>query len=308
MRILISGAGGLIGKALLQRFETSGHDVFRLVRRPPTRAGELEWDPESGRLDPRLMDGIDAVINLSGAEIAGRPWTRSYIERLYSTRLRSTRTLTSAMRAVDHPPAVFLSQSGSGYYGEGGSNVLDENTPSGSNLMADICRRWEEAASTAPDGTRTVLTRTGVVLSPRGGALEKILIPLRFGAGGALGSGRQWWPWITLADNVRVMEFLLSADCRGPVNVCAPEAATLQQLIDAIGGRLNRPTSFNVPAPLLKAIMGQLASNLLLASARMEPAALLKAGFKFEHPTVPDGVDWVAGQLSRHLLVPISPR
>lgn len=304
MRILISGAGGLIGRELLRHLSNSGHEVFRLVRRTAQREGELEWDPQNNRLDPQFVDRMDAVINLSGAEIAGRPWTRSYVELLYSSRMQATRTLTSAMHAVDNPPAVFLSQSASGYYGEGGQNILAEDAGSGDNLLADICRQWEEAASTAPDRTRTVVSRTGVVLSPRAGALEKVLLPLRLGAGGSLGTGNQWWPWITLIDQVRAMEFLLHADCRGPVNVCAPEPATLGQLVETLGLRLNRPTKFDVPAPLLSAVMGQLASNLVLASARMEPKVLLESGFIYEHPTLMDGVDWIAGQLNGPLLVP----
>lgn len=298
----------MIGQALINHLTGSGHQVFRLVRHPRRKPDEREWDPEAGVLDPAHVEGIDAVINLSGAGIADRPWTRSYIERLYSSRIRSTRTLVRAMRAAVNPPAVFISQSGSGYYGERGAEVLDENSASGTNLMADICRKWELAATTPPGATRTVLTRTGVVLTPRGGALEKLLLPLRLGAGGALGDGSQWWPWISLRDEVRAMEFLLTADCAGPVNLCAPEAATLQQLVDALGAALNRPTFFNVPARLLTALMGQLAKDLVLASTRMEPHALLDAGFRFEHPRVEDVVGWVADSLSSRLLVPKSGR
>ncbi|WP_024477350.1 TIGR01777 family oxidoreductase, partial [Arthrobacter sp. CAL618] len=247
----------------------------------------------AGGLDPAIMDATDAVVNLSGAGIAGAPWTRSYKETLYSSRLTATRTLVESMRRADSPPTVFLSQSASGYYGNRGSEVLPESAASGDLLLSDICRRWEAEALRAPSSVRTVLMRTGVVMSTSGGALPKLLVPLRFFVGGPLGSGNQWWPWVTLDDQVRAMAFLLEAEVSGPVNISSPSPATLTDLTEALGAALNRPTRFRVPEWVLTAVLGQLAKELLLPSARLDPTVLKNAGFKFRHSSLDDLARWV---------------
>ncbi|GAA1116370.1 TIGR01777 family oxidoreductase [Arthrobacter flavus] len=293
MRILISGASGTIGKAFIKQLEPGKHQVKRLVRRTPSGPNEVQWDPVAGGLDPSIMDATDAVVNLSGAGIAGAPWTRSYKETLYSSRLTSTRTLVESMRLADSPPNIFLSQSASGYYGDRGSEVLPESAASGNLLLSDICRRWEAEALRAPSSVRTVLMRTGVVMSTSGGALPKLLIPLRFFVGGPLGSGNQWWPWVTLDDQVRAMAFLLEAEVSGPVNISSPSPATLTDLTEALGAALNRPTRFRVPEWVLTAVLGQLAKELLLPSARLDPTVLKSAGFEFRHSSLDDLARWV---------------
>ena len=294
MRILIAGASGLIGTALSGTLRGSGHDVVSLVRRAPASPAEVQWDPAAGRIDDGSLKGADAVINLSGAGIGDRPWTRRRINELSTSRLGPTRTLTAAMRRMDTPPPVFLSQSASGYYGSAGAMVLPENAPAGHGILARICADWEAAALEAPAGVRVVTTRTGVVLSRTGGALGRLLPLLRLGVGGPLGNGRQYWPWITLPDVAAAFEFLLAAPLSGAVNVCAPESADVNSLIARLAEALHRPALLRVPAPVLRLVMGQLADELLLASQRMEPAALAGAGFQWQHPALAEAAAWVA--------------
>ncbi|QTG79936.1 TIGR01777 family oxidoreductase [Arthrobacter crystallopoietes] len=298
MKILISGASGLIGKALAGHLVSSGHRVGRLVRRPPRGEGEFEWDPAAGRLDPRVVAGHDAVVNLSGSPLRARPWTRSSREQLYSSRVASTRTLAGAINQLETPPKVFISQSGSGIYGDRGDEVLTEASAVGSSpVMADVCQRWEEAALQA--SCPTIVTRTGVVLTPRGGALPRMLLPLRLGLGGPLGSGRQWWPWITMADEVRALAFLLESGLSGPVNVCAPVPAQVDRLVSVLAAELHRPAKFRVPQEVLTTVLPGLAENIILASQRMLPERLEAAGFEFDQANPQVAVRWIHDELGR---------
>jgi uncharacterized protein (TIGR01777 family) len=292
MRILLAGASGTIGTALTRQLEKN-HEVTRLVRRAPKGPSEVRWNPSAGELDVAAVERADAVINLSGAGIAGGLWTRSYKETLYSSRILATRTLVQAMRKAGNPPEVFISQSASGFYGDRGDEVLTEGSASGGTLLADICRRWEAEALRAPDSVRVVLPRTGIVMARDGGALPNLLIPIRFFAGTSLGSGRQWWPWISLNDEVRALEFLLTAPLAGPVNVSAPAPATLDTITLQLGRAFHRPVWFRVPAAILTSVVGQLAYELLLVSQRMEPRALTSAGFAFDEPTPEALAEWV---------------
>lgn len=294
MRIIVAGASGLIGTAISSSLRSAGHDVGTLVRRPPASPGEFQWNPGEGRIDDSALKGADAVINLSGAGIGDRPWTRARINELRSSRLAATGTLTNAMGRLDTPPAVFLSQSASGYYGSAGPAVLRENAPPGSGVLARICVDWEAAAHEAPAGVRVVTPRTGVVLSRSGGALGRLMPLLRLGVGGPLGNGRQYWPWTTLPDVTGAFAFLLDSQLSGPVNVCAPESADVNSLIAHLAGALHRPAVFRAPAPVLRLVMGQLADELLLASQRMEPAVLSDAGFAWQHPSLAQAAAWVA--------------
>ncbi|MGO4229714.1 TIGR01777 family oxidoreductase [Arthrobacter sp. YAF34] len=296
MRILIAGASGLIGTALSHALRSEGHDVVALVRRAPSSPAEFQWDPAAGRIDDTALKGADAVVNLSGAGIGDRPWTRARIEELRSSRLGATQTLTGAIARTDTPPAVFLSQSASGYYGNAGPAVLRENAPAGSGTLARICAEWEAAAHEAPAGVRVVTTRTGVVLSRSGGALGRLMPLLRLGVGGPLGNGRQYWPWVTLPDVTGAFSFLLSAPVSGPVNVCAPESADVNSLIARLAGALHRPAVLRVPAPVLRLVMGQLADELLLASQRLEPAVLAANGFQWQHPSLTEAAAWVVNR------------
>ncbi|TLM72546.1 TIGR01777 family oxidoreductase [Pseudarthrobacter sp. NamB4] len=296
MRIVMAGASGLIGTSMSASFRDAGHDVVTLVRRDAASADEVRWDPAAGRLDPQALAGADAVVNLSGTGIGDRPWTRKRVDELFGSRLEPTRTLARAMRQLDSPPATFISQSGAGYYGDAGNTVLREDAPNGSGTLARICREWEEAAHEAPDGVRVVTPRTGVVLSRKGGALGRLLPLIRLGAGGPLGNGRQYWPWVTLPDVSAAFLFLLDSQVSGPVNLSAPEEADVNALVAAMAQALHRPAALRVPAPVLRLVMGGgLAEELLLASQRMEPTVLLQAGFGWRHPTLEQAAQWVAG-------------
>ncbi|WP_461174621.1 TIGR01777 family oxidoreductase [Arthrobacter sp. Z1-9] len=296
MRIVIAGASGLIGTHMSAAFRDAGHDVVSLVRREPASATEVRWNPAAGELDPKALAGAGAVVNLSGAGIGDRPWTRKRVDELFSSRVDSTRTLTGAMRQLDSPPPVFISQSGSGYYGDAGNTVLRENGPQGAGTLAQICGEWEAAAATAPPGVRVVVPRTAVVLSRSGGALGRLLPLIRLGVGGPLGNGRQYWPWITLPDVSAAFLFLLESPLSGPVNLSAPEDADVNALVAALATALHRPAALRVPAPVLRLVMRDLADELLLASQRVEPALLLSAGFTWQHPTLAQAAQWVAGK------------
>ena len=294
MRIIVAGASGLIGTAISRSLRSAGHDVGALVRRPPAAPSEFQWDPAAGKIDDLALKGADAVINLSGAGIGDRPWTRSRIKELRTSRLGPTSTLAAAMGRLDTPPTVFLSQSGSNYYGDAGLEVLRENAPGGRGVLAGICADWEAAAHQAPEGVRVVTPRTGVVLSRSGGALGRLMPLLRLGIGGPLGNGRQCWPWITLPDVAGAFEFLLSSPLAGPVNLCAPESADVNSLIAKLAEAMHRPALLRVPAPALRLVMGKLADELLLSSQRMEPALLTEAGFQWQHPSLAQAAAWVA--------------
>ncbi|KSU77479.1 hypothetical protein GA0061083_1330 [Pseudarthrobacter enclensis] len=296
MRILISGASGMIGTSMSATFRNAGHDVVALVRREPATAAEVRWDPAAGTLDPRVLEGVDAVVNLSGAGIGDRPWTRKRVEELFSSRLGPTRTLVKAMQQLDSPPPVFLSQSGANYYGDAGNTVLREDAPAGSGTLARICVEWEQAAAMAPAGVRVVTTRTGVVLSRSGGALGRLLPLLRLGIGGPFGDGRQFWPWISLPDVSRAFLFLLESEVSGPVNLSAPEQADVNEIVAALARALHRPAALRVPAPVLRLVMRDLARELLLSSQRMEPAVLSTAGFTWQHPSLAQAAAWVAAR------------
>jgi uncharacterized protein (TIGR01777 family) len=295
MKIMIAGASGLLGTALSQLLQSRGDTVTRLVRRPARTAGEVSWDPAAGILSAEAVSGQDAVVNLAGSALTLRPWTRSFKENLASSRIMSTRTLAAAIAAAAQPPAVFISQSGSAYYGNRGDEMLTEEASAGDLFMTDVCRKWEDAASGA--SCRTVITRTGIVMTPRAGALPRLLVPLRLGVGGPLGSGRQWWPWITLDDHAAALAFLLDSEVSGPVNLCAPEPARAGELVQALADALGKPAGFRVPVPVLKAVLGELAENMVLVSARMLPCKLQAAGFAFGQPALADMARWVAAQL-----------
>jgi uncharacterized protein (TIGR01777 family) len=285
MRIVIGGASGLIGTALGRSLETDGHDVVRLVRRPARGAGEAEWDPLAGVLDPAVVSGADAVVNLSGASLGKLPWTAAYRSTILWSRLSATRTLVDAMNRAEQPPAAFLSGSAVGYYGDRPGETLTEDSSRGTGFLADVVVAWEDSALAAPDAVRTVLLRNGIVVDLAG--VLKPLAPLtRFGVAGPLGSGRQFWPWIGLQDEVRAITHLLTSTLSGPVNLCGPQAARADDLMFELARRMNRPYLLRVPKFALKALLGDAADGLLLSDQRVEPRRLLDDGFMFSTPTV----------------------
>ncbi|MBQ1442451.1 MAG: TIGR01777 family oxidoreductase [Renibacterium sp.] len=301
MRVLLSGASGMVGSALRAALQQNGHQIRRLVRRPVQAPEEVFWNPAEGDLHPSVFDDVDAVVNLSGSLVIQPPrrWTRSFIEELYASRIGSTRTLVEAMQRADAPPAMFLSQSGKDFYGEGGE--FDESSPhQGGTVLSDLCARWEATAQAAPAVTETAFLRTGIVFGPRGGALGKLLLPIRAGVGGRLGDGRQFWPWIALPDLSKAMVFILENRISGPVNLSAPQHADVRTIVAELGRALHRPTVLPVPAALLKLALGRApAEEVLLASTTMRPAVLLDHGFDFDYPELSAAADWVAEELKR---------
>lgn len=289
MHVVISGSTGLIGGALTASLLADGHRVTRLVRREPRAradgSGEARWDPGAG-VDPAVLDGADAVVGLAGAGVGDRRWTASYKQEIRDSRVRGTGALATAIGACAKPPAVFVSGSAVGYYGETGQTVVDETAPPGQDFLAGVCQEWEAAALGARTaGTRVVTTRFGIVVSPEGGAMGRLLPLARAGLGGRLGDGRQYWSYISLSDTVRALRHLIDTESvTGPVNMTTPNPATNRGITAAVGRALHRPTILPVPAFALRLVLGEFADGILM-SQRVVPTRLLDSGFAFEHPT-----------------------
>jgi len=283
LTVVLAGASGLVGRALGSRLAAQGHRVRRLVRRPAAAQDESRWDPAAGECDPALMSGADVVINLAGENLAAGRWTAARREAILRSRVDTTRTLATAMARSARRPAVFINASATGIYGDRGDEVLTESSASGTGFLADVCRAWEDPLATAAQaGIRTVALRTGVVLTPQGGALAKMLPAFRLGAGGRLGSGRQWMSWITLDDLLGVIDHVLThRECSGPINAVAPQPVTNAEFTAALGRALRRPTVFPVPVFMLRLLFGQMADEALLSSTRAVPKVLLDTGFEF---------------------------
>jgi uncharacterized protein (TIGR01777 family) len=289
MRIVISGSSGLIGTALVDHLRAQGHTIVRLVRRSARGVDEAVWDPAAGSLDPQVIDGADAVINLSGAGIGDKRWTDAYKRELLSSRLDTTSLLARTIATVDRKPSAFLSGSAIGWYGPCGDEVLDESAPTpGTTFLADICVQWEAAAQPAANaGVRTALLRTGIVLSPAGGALKKQLPLFKFGLGGKFAKGSQWQSWISLPDEVGAIEHLLTADVSGAVNLTAPAPVTNAEFTKVLAKVLKRPAIVPVPSFGPKLLLGgELADALLFTGQRVVPTKLQASGYSFQHPTL----------------------
>ncbi|MET0765503.1 MAG: TIGR01777 family oxidoreductase [Blastococcus sp.] len=286
MKNAVTGASGLIGGALVPRLQQDGHEVVRLVRRTPRTADEHRWDPQHRRLDPTVLADVDAVINLAGEPIRPRPWTRSYKQRLLTSRLDATATISEALaaEAAADPTRrrVLLSGSAVGYYGDTGDRPIDESEPPGTDFLAGLCARWEAATAPAEEaGVRVALLRTGLVIG-RGAMLMQVFgLLFRAGLGGRLGSGRQYWPWISLRDEVDAIRFLLGADVSGPVNLTAPTPVTNAEFTRELGHVVHRPTVLPVPGFLLSTALGEFARSSVLGGQQALPAKLTAAGFTF---------------------------
>lgn len=284
MQIAITGSTGLIGTALVRTLRGEGRTVLRLVRRRPAADDEIRWDP-FGEVDTVSLEGVDAVVHLAGAGIGDRRWNACYRQEIRDSRVEGTRTLSRALAALRDGPAVLVSGSASGYYGDTGDRTVDEDSPSGEGFLAALCRDWEAATAPAAEaGIRVVLPRAGVVLAREGGALGRLLPVFRAGLGGRLGSGRQWMSWISLGDQIAALRFLIDGDAVGPVNLTAPGPVTNAAYTAAVGRALHRPTFFAVPPAVLRLALGGLADEGALVSQRIMPARLTAAGFRFRHP------------------------
>jgi uncharacterized protein len=289
MNIVVTGASGLIGSAVVARLTAGGHRVRRLVRRP-AQAEEITWDPAIGKIDSRGLEAVDGVIHLAGENIGAR-WTRSRRARIRESRVGGTRLLSETLAGLGRPPRFLISASAVGIYGDRGDQVLTESTPPGDaarDFLVSVCREWEAAAAPARDaGIRVVHPRFGLVLAPGGGALRKMLLPFRLGVGGRIGSGAQWMSWVALEDVVGAVEYLLTAESlEGPVNVSAPEPITNRELTRTLGRVLGRPAVIPVPATALRLVFGEMADRTLLSSARVVPARLIESGYRFTFPAL----------------------
>jgi uncharacterized protein (TIGR01777 family) len=289
MRVLMAGSSGFLGGQLGDRLRTAGHEVTRLVRRDPAGADEVRWDPAAGRIDTAVLSTVDVVVNLAGAGVGDRRWTDAYKRTLWASRVDSTQTLARALAGLpaDRRPAVLLNASAVGFYGDTGDRAVDEESAPGEGFFPDLCRAWEAATSPAADaGIRVVCMRTGFPLHRSGGLLKPMLLPFRFGVGGRLGNGRQYVPWISLADWLSAAEFVLARDdVAGPVNFTGPDPVTNAAFTRALARQLRRPAVMPVPRLALRALLGEF-GNEAVTGQRVLPAVLTRAGFRFRHANV----------------------
>ena len=284
MKVVLTGASGLLGPAIVASLRADGHETVRLVRRETTAPDEARWDPSGGTVDPGALRGASAVIHLAGLGLGDRPWTPAHRRAVMDSRVQGTETIARAVAELDVP--LLLSASGVGYYGNPGDRVLTEDDGPGSTYLAEICQAWEASTAAASDsGTRVALLRTAVVLSAQGGAYGKLLPLARLGLAGRIGSGQQWWSWISLDDYVRAVRHIIDHESvAGPVNLSAPEPLTNQAMTGAMGRVLHRPTVLAVPGWAIRIPLRDFAEDLL-GGQRVVPARLLDDGFTFAHPT-----------------------
>ena len=287
MRVAVSGSTGLIGGALVERLRREGHTVARLVRSAKDAGpGDIVWDPDAGTIDAGALEGMDAVVHLAGENVGTR-WTEEKKRRIRDSRINGTRLISETISRLARKPRVLVQASATGIYGDRGDEALDETSAPGTGFLADVGRDWEGASGLAEAaGIRVARLRIGVVLAPKGGALEKLLLPFRMGVGGRMGTGRQWMPWISLDDVVEVIVRAIRDErLRGPVNAIAGSVRNAD-FTEALGRALHRPTLLPIPSFGMRAIMGEMADEALLASQRAEPARLREIGHVFHHPTL----------------------
>lgn len=285
--VAISGATGLVGTSLADLLAAEGKSVTAISRRDGgSYQDTIKWDPATGLTNPARLDGIDAIVHLAGENIAGARWNDSVKRKIRNSRIEGTRSLVKSIASVENRPKVLVSASAIGIYGDRGDEELTESSTFGNGFLADVCRDWETEANAAADlGLRVVNIRIGVVLSPKGGALAKMLLPFKMGMGGIVGSGKQYWSWIGLRDLTRIIAFCLNDESvSGPVNAVSPQPLTNKEFTKDVGAVLRRPTIFPLPGFMAKIVLGEMAKDLLLASSRVLPTRLQQAGFEFEHP------------------------
>jgi uncharacterized protein (TIGR01777 family) len=299
MHILVTGASGLVGSALVPFLTTGGHRVSRLVRSTPRPGqGEIPWQPETGSIATPALEGVDAVVHLAGESIATGRWTAEKKAKIRASRVQGTRLLCEALAQLVQPPRVLVSASAMGYYGDRGAESLHEASQPGTGFLAEVCQAWEAATAPAVErGIRVVHLRLGVVLSPAGGALAQMLVPFKLGAGGVIGSGRQYMSWIALDDAIGViLHALLTPSVQGPVNAVAPQPLTNRDFVTALGRVLGRPTLLPLPALAARFAFGEIADALLLASTRVEPRRLIDTGYVFRYPELDSALRHLLGK------------
>ena len=286
MIVAITGATGTIGSAVGTHLREMGHEVICISRNRDH--ADVFWNPSEGLIESQGLDGIDAIIHLAGESIGNRRWSKRQKTEIYSSRIKGTELLSKTLSELDSPPAIFLSGSATGFYGDCGSSQIDEKSPKGNGFLAEVAADWETATTLAEEaGIKVTHLRTGIVLDPESGMLKKILPLFKLGLGGKLGNGNQYWSWISLEDEVRLIGWLLSADIQGPVNLTAPEPVSNAQFTKALGSALGKPTAIAVPkfGPMLLAGR-ELAQELIFTSTRALPSVSINAGFQFKHPSI----------------------
>jgi uncharacterized protein (TIGR01777 family) len=298
MKVLVTGATGLVGSALVPVLTANGHEVFRLTRSEAKLANDINWNPTSRDLPKARLEGLDAVVHLAGENIAASRWTNKVKERLRFSRVDTTKFLCDALSQLQQPPKTLVCASAIGYYGQRGAEILTESTSPGTGFLADLCRDWEAACEPARKmGMRVVNLRIGVILSPKGGALAKMLTPFRMGVGGVIGSGRQYWSWISIDDVVEAIHTsLTNSHLSGPVNATAPTPVTNADFTKTLGTVLGRPTIFPMPAFAARLALGEMADDLLLGSARVMPNRLSESNFQFQHPKLEGALRFLLGR------------
>ena len=297
MHVAISGASGLVGGALAESLIAGGHTVRRLVR-GDARGDDVRWDPEAGAIDAAKLEGVDTFVHLAGEGIASGRWNAEKKRRIRESRVQGTGLVARTLAALSRRPSVLVCASAVGFYGPRGDEELDESAPPGTSFLSEVCRAWESAADPArAAGIRVVHTRFGVVLSDKGGALAKMLTPFRMGAGGRIGSGRQWMSWISIDDVVGAINHALAtASAAGPVNVVAPNPVTNAEFTKTLGRVLSRPTVFPMPAFAARVAFGEMAEELLLSGQRVVPRRLLESGYRFRHEDLETALRHVLGR------------
>lgn len=294
MKILISGASGLIATHLIPTLIAKGHEINKLVRDGPKSADEIRWDAEKGFAagEEAKLENFDAVIHLAGDGIADSNWTEEKKKKILNSRRDGTRNLVDALKKTKNPPKIFFSASAVGYYGSREDEILTEESSPGEGFLPEVCKEWEAEALKAEDfGARVVLSRTGIVLSKDGGALAKMLTPFKFGVGGVVGSGKQWMSWITLDDLIRVIHFALdNENLNGAINSTAPNPVTNEEFTKTLGSVLHRPTIIPIPEIAVKLLFGEMGERLLLEGQRVLPKRLQDAGFKFNDENLEDAL------------------
>ena len=291
MRTAITGASGLIGSAVAESLTAQGHEVVRLVRREATAADEAEWDPLAGTVDLAALEGVEAVIHLAGAGVGDKRWTASYKRQIRDSRVLGTQTIARAVARLDPQPKVLVSGSAIGFYGDTGDREVDESSPHGDGFLSNVVVAWEASAAPASDaGIRVVHPRTGLVVAPHGGAWGRLWPLFRMGAGGRLGSGSQYWSFVSLRDEVAAIEVMIDDDTMsGPYNVTAPHPVTNAEITAAMSEVVHRPAFAHVPSFVLKSVLGEMSSEVL-GSLRVVPTRLTQAGFTFTDPTIEDAL------------------
>ena len=287
-RIAVTGATGLIGRALTSSLAGDGHRVVRVVRdRAVAGSEDVVWDPEAGTIDAARLEGVDAVVHLAGEPIGASRWTDEQRRRIHDSRQRGTDLLARTLAGLERRPEVLVSSSAVGIYGDRGDEELTEDSSDGDDFLARVCRAWEDAADPAREaGIRVVHPRTGVVIAKDGPLIDKVELPFRLGVGGRVGSGRQYVPWISLIDEVAALRFLIDRPLEGPVNLTGPNPATNREMTEALGTVLRRPTLLPIPALAIRLLYGEMGETLATISQRVVPKRLLDAGFSFRHMTI----------------------